>query len=395
MALLRPLWLAAAALAAGACTQTVPAASQFAGDAAVDTAADGSGDAAPQDSGDTQGCSADACDDHDPCTVDTCIGGTCSHGKAADGSGCGAFKVCKAGACVKDCGAGFLPWYGDGGGGAIAGCAAEYPVWGTGPSTPAGLKDGGDGSVSDALTGLQWQQASAPTPMTWKDALGYCRDTLVLAGQSDWRLPTRAELDSLVDFGRSKPSIAPALFPNTALDRHWTAVPGYGAPQEAWGVDFSIGFQGVELTHNLRAVRCVRGQVGAPAFTARFAVDAAQGTVLDRATQLTWQRAIDTSGGEDGEGGRTLMQALGYCDKLTLAGGGWRLPEVRELRSLVDSAAEPPALDHTAFPATPGKGYWSHTVDAASATSYWYVHFIDGFSDVEDVSTPLRVRCVR
>jgi hypothetical protein len=139
----------------------------------------------------------------------------------------------------------------------------------------------------------------------------------------------------------------------------------------------------------------VRGQVKSPTFSKRFVVDAAKGTVLDNATKLTWQRAIDTSGGEDGLGGRTLMQAMGYCTNLTLAGGGWRLPEVRELRSLIDTAVEQPSLDHAAFPSTPTKSYWSNTVHAAVKTEYWHVNFLDGFSDVEDVSTPMRVRCVR
>ena len=45
---------------------------------------------------------------------------------------------------------------------------------------------------------------------------------------SDWRLPSRAELDSLVDFGRTAPAIDTKLFPGTVGDRHWMAVDGGG-----------------------------------------------------------------------------------------------------------------------------------------------------------------------
>ena len=395
MALPRTVIIALTSLLASACTQSVPAASQFAGDAVADSAAisDTSGDTLGADS--ASGCGPAQCEDGNPCTADTCIGGQCSHANADDGSSCGAFLACKSGKCVAECGVGFLPWKADAGKSPTLVCTAEFPVWGNIPSTPIGLKDGGDGTVSDSLTGLQWQQNTAPDLMNWAAAAAYCDQTVVLGGQSDWRLPTRAELDSLIDFGRSKPSLAPALFPKTSLDRYWTSVQNPGAPGEAWGVDFSIGYQSVELMSNPRAVRCVRGQVKSPAFAKRFSIDSIKGTVLDNATKLTWQRAIDTSGGEDGQGGRTLMQAMGYCTNLTLAGGGWRLPEVRELRSLIDTAVEQPALDHAAFPSAPTKDYWSNTVHAAVKTEYWHVNFLDGFSDVEDVSTPMRVRCVR
>ena len=52
-----------------------------------------------------------------------------------------------------------------------------------------------------------WQQAAAPSTYTWEQAKAYC-PTLTLAGHSDWRLPTRIELVSLVDFGRSAPAIS-------------------------------------------------------------------------------------------------------------------------------------------------------------------------------------------
>ncbi len=160
-------------------------------------------------------------------------------------------------------------------------------------------------------------------------------------------------------------------------------------------MDFATGFQSTELQDNARAVRCVRGQVAPPLQAKRFEVSEQAGTVLDTATQLTWQRALDTSGGDDGAGRHNWLHAKPYCAGLTLAGGGWRVPEIRELRSLVDTAVEQPALDHGAFPAAGTGGVWSMTQSATEPTAFWFVDFLDGFSDVEDLATQLRVRCVR
>jgi hypothetical protein len=62
----------------------------------------------------------------------------------------------------------------------------------------AALIDNGNGTVTDTGSGLMWQKATAPGTYTWQAALSYC-ENLSLAGHSDWRLPNRNELESLVD----------------------------------------------------------------------------------------------------------------------------------------------------------------------------------------------------
>ena len=168
-----------------------------------------------------------------------------------------------------------------------------------------------------------------------------------------------------------------------------------GSPLEAWGVDFGSGFQATDLESNARPGRCVRGQAAPLMAAKRYEINAQAGTVLDNATKLTWQRALDTSGGDDGKGGYNWLHAQPYCASLSLAGGGWRLPTIRELRSLIDTSLEQPAIDHTAFPNTADKDLWSITANAKVPTEFWYVDFLDGFSDVEDVATVYAVRCVR
>ena len=65
-----------------------------------------------------------------------------------------------------------------------------------------------------------WQQATAPGTYTWQQALAYCED-LDLAGHTDWRLPDRNELQSIVDYSRSDPAIDP-LF-STVASNYWSS----------------------------------------------------------------------------------------------------------------------------------------------------------------------------
>jgi chitodextrinase/photosystem II stability/assembly factor-like uncharacterized protein len=77
--------------------------------------------------------------------------------------------------------------------------------------------DDGDGTVTDNLTGLLWtKDASTPTvgsctggTTTWQDALNYvaCLNSNNYLGHSDWRLPNKEELGSLIDYGQSNPAL--------------------------------------------------------------------------------------------------------------------------------------------------------------------------------------------
>jgi hypothetical protein len=78
-------------------------------------------------------------------------------------------------------------------------------------SVEAAWVDNHDGTVSDTVTGLSWQQGDGQNDAggrTWLNALAYC-EGLNLAGRSDWRLPNIRELETLVDDSRYNPSIDP------------------------------------------------------------------------------------------------------------------------------------------------------------------------------------------
>lgn len=65
--------------------------------------------------------------------------------------------------------------------------------------TASSYADNGDGTVTDTVTSLVWQQTPGNDRLQFADAIGYCQ-ALELGGRSDWRVPTITELYSLADF---------------------------------------------------------------------------------------------------------------------------------------------------------------------------------------------------
>lgn len=120
---------------------------------------------------------------------------------------------------------------------------------------PPAYQDNGNETVTDRKSGLIWMKSDDGTGRTWQDAVDYCAG-LVFAGQSDWRLPSRFELDSIVDYGRFYPSINPVFCSRSSF--YWSAVPYAGDPVYAWGIYFNDGGDHWLDKINKYYVRCVR-----------------------------------------------------------------------------------------------------------------------------------------
>jgi hypothetical protein len=107
-----------------------------------------------------------------------------------------------------------------------------------------------------------WQQDTAPNAYTWQQALSYC-ETLTLGGYSDWRLPNRNELQSIVDYSRFNPAIDP-IFNVVSFPNYWSSTTHAGIPHNSLSVYFYMGdFYSYPKSETFY-VRAVRGgQCGA------------------------------------------------------------------------------------------------------------------------------------
>jgi hypothetical protein len=108
----------------------------------------------------------------------------------------------------------------------------------------------------------------------------------------------------------------------------------------------------------------------------RYAYSADGSEVTDAQTGLVWRRcsAGQIWSGTSCVGGLTVLThegALAYAATQT----GWRLPNIKELTSLVDTSKRSPATDTVAFPGTTSTTYWSSTPDVQLPSSAWGVEF--------------------
>ncbi len=117
------------------------------------------------------------------------------------------------------------------------------------------------------------------------------------------------------------------------------------------------------------------------------------GIVTDNKTGLQWQDDYSDNGGDIKYAKWT--DAIAYCKSLSLGGyDDWRLPNIIELRSIVDRSLVNPAIDPT-FLSLTSYHYWSSTTHAYITGYAWNVHFWGGYSYYNDKSNTYYVRCVR
>ncbi len=119
---------------------------------------------------------------------------------------------------------------------------------------------------------------------------------------------------------------------------------------------------------------------------------------VDNITGRMWvTNPNDVSGGQYvSNGNYTWEVAIAKCEGLSYAGySDWRLPNIKELQSIVDYSRQNPSINTTYFLNTQNSAYWSSTTYMPVAASAWFVSF--GVGDVvNNVKTNgLCVRCVR
>ncbi len=229
-------------------------------------------------------------------------------------------------------------------------------------------QDNGDGTVFDLVTGLMWQQDPGEK-MTYDQAVAGASG-FNLAGYSDWRLPSIKELYSLIQFDGLDPSgpnnstLVPFIDTDyfafeygdesageRIIDSQWATSSVYtgtvfGGQQAMFGVNFADGRikgyptgsgRGPSKTYFVIYVR------GNTSYGINNFSDNGNGTVTDHATGLTWTQ-------NDSGAGMNWSSALNYCEGLDYAGvSDWRLPNAKELQSIVDYSRSPDATNSAAI----------------------------------------------
>lgn len=255
--------------------------------------------------------------------------------------------------------------------------------------------DNGDGTVTDACTKLTWEQSPSLPPSPFQQSLNHCAK-LNKAGFTDWRAPTRIELQSTVNYAATDPALNPVFHEGNA--RYWSSTPAFGYQNEAWTVNFAQGHVSAQAIADNNRMRCVRGERGgAQTAGAKNHYTYAQHseTVTDNFTGAAWQRQV-TGEGPDHDEGRDHVASQNYCENLVLdRKGGWLLPTVKALSTLIDVNVGEPRIDRQAFSATPERRFWSSSPRVGLPDRAWGVNFDLG--DVLDsrVFSEFRARCVR
>lgn len=124
------------------------------------------------------------------------------------------------------------------------------------------------------------------------------------------------------------------------------------------------------------------------------------GTVTDLRTGLMWKQCSEGQTGASCTGAVSMMtwaNALNAGASSVFAGfSDWRLPNVKELGSLVETGCYSPAINVARFPNTPNEFYWTSSKVAPDASGTWAIPFSHGYVGyVNGAGASIAVRLVR
>jgi hypothetical protein len=302
-------------------------------------------------------------------------------------------------------------------------------------------KKSDDGSLNDKDALYTWSNAFA-VHVASLNATSF-------AGHNDWRLPNVRELASIIHYQSASAvssvfssGCAPGCDVSTCscnLSTAWSSTSGVSAPDRAWRAEVGLGVLSAALKANTQAVRAVRAggsclpatgqttcwnssgtvvpcagpghdgdiQAGAPlSYT-----DNGNGTITDNTTGLVWEKKSDDGGLNDVDTTYSWTNAFAVhvagLNAASFAGyGDWRLPNARELQSLVNYQNVPtvdsvfntncsPGCTVLTCSCTRGNEAWSSSSAFPNPADGWWASFLFGNVTFSPKGTGLRVRAVR
>ncbi|TRX53465.1 DUF1566 domain-containing protein [Thalassomonas sp. M1454] len=261
-----------------------------------------------------------------------------------------------------------------------------------------------DGGVRDRYNGYRWggkgaqgynDESKIGTYSGEWDELVDELNTNQVCGKTNWRLPTVEELGGLLHYGTSVPYIDMTYFPNAPIGStggiFWTGTPALGRTDHAWAVDFNTSGQLGHLSRTVIArVRLISNNELADSYvidetpTSRY-LSPTEGVIADLKTGLMWSRCVygqEWSIEEQtctGDAIKLTWENALKQPALTLNTGyeGWRLPNIKELRTIANTGQAQPSFNTDVFFNIPSENtdyFWSSTpVQYLSSTLYSWV----------------------
>jgi hypothetical protein len=235
--------------------------------------------------------------------------------------------------------------------------------------------------IADRWTGLLWHPNAnlAQFPMTWNETHHFIAvlNSTSASGTIGWRLPTRAELFSIISHHNINPALpAHHPFENVFNGYYWTQTACARLPNQKWYVHLGGGrvYRGMRHGSYLlwpvagaiveKSVGQDRFEVSKDAFRDRFTQKCWLGWHPLYEQPLTWKEALESI--------KDLNdQEVAGCHT-------WRLPNIRELESLVDLRKHSPSIALGHGFTSIQEGYWSSTTSAYEPSYAWVLYTKDG-----------------
>ena len=236
--------------------------------------------------------------------------------------------------------------------------------------------------VEDQWTGLFWSKHAnlVGFPLTWKEALDFIEDINQSnrLGRDDWRLPARSDLFSLI----SHQHINPALpighpFENVFNGYYWSRTTCARLPDQAWYVHLGGARVYRGMKHASYLVWPVAGSKLEERYSGkdRFVLD--DNLLFDRITDKVWYLGEELKNGPV-SWNEAINNVKNINEKRITPYHDWRLPNIRELESLVDITGHSPALACDCSFTNIQDGYWSATTSIYEPSYAWVLYTKDG-----------------
>jgi hypothetical protein len=180
------------------------------------------------------------------------------------------------------------------------------------------------------------------------------------------------ELFSIINLQFSNPALNVSVFPKSSAEYWWSGTVQWNDASKVWvtnsgggvgnhGKAETIGAGGSKRYH----VRAVRDPVAPQSLENQF-TDNGNGTITDHLTGLVWQK-------KPAEEALNWEKSLIYAESLALGGfRDWRLPNIKELRSISEESKSNPSVDTNYFTIAGAKKFWASTTLPNQAARAWY-----------------------